>query len=302
MNTHSSLSAEFPPTHQLDVQPSHQVKCPAPAGQTPPVPQAHPAASPVASTFLPSPVECASPTTGTLYHPATPMPTGAVFHNTPASPIPTFAVNNSINSISNNEFQNSPILCGPTPTSTPVQPSTAFTHSPQPTTPMEFASETYSAPTNSPAPHLSTIKGNITSFVGKVTHNPDKQQAGNAMIANRKEEKAVFFDQQASEWEIKGNTAKAHKYREKAARCRQMALAKLHEPLTTPTNKTSVKMDKAARLDAKAQDYERKGDDARAVRTHNKARQLRQKYGLSQPIGNTTPPMLVIHPVVAPTL
>jgi hypothetical protein len=69
------------------------LKCPPPAGQTPP-PQGH------VSSFVPSPVECASPTTGTLYHPATPIPPGAIFHHTPSSPVPTFAVqkNESMNS------------------------------------------------------------------------------------------------------------------------------------------------------------------------------------------------------------
>jgi hypothetical protein len=259
----STCSTEFPPA--LTDKPSqHPVKYPAPAGQTPPTQER---CVPSTSTFVPSPIECASPTTGTMYHPATPIPsTSSVYHNSPPPPAPTFNVP------SQDLPQNSPMMCGQTPTSTPVVHS-SFPHSPQPTN-VEFATETFSnSPTPTPsasAPHLSTIKGNITSFVGKVTHNPDKQQAGNAMIACRKEEKAAFFEQKAGEWELKGNTAKAQKNREKAARYRQMAQAKLQQPLTTPANKTSVKMDKAARLDVKAQEYERKGDEAKAVKCHNK--------------------------------
>jgi hypothetical protein len=167
---------------------------------------------------------------------------------------------------------------------------------------MEFGTETYT-PTicttttpattvSPPAPHLSTIKGNITSFVGKVTHNPDKQQAGNAMVASRKEEKAAFFEQKALEWELKGNTNKAQKNRDKAARYRQMAQARLNAPLTTPVNKTPAKMDKAKRLDAKAQEHERRGEDAKAAKYQDKAYQLRQKHGLSHPVGGSTPTMV----------
>lgn len=306
-NTTTPLASEYPPS-TLEETPFSVSKCPAPAGQTPPPPGArehHLAAAP----FIPSPIECASPTSGNMYHPATPMPVGnPAFHNTPASPpVPSFQVNSSAPA-----GAASPMLCGPTPTSTPVHPSLGVPRSPLPST-MEFASETYATPlpsttttTNaspitttaqSPsthAPHLSTLKGNFTSFVGKVTHNPDKQQAGNAMIATRKEEKATFFEQKATEWELKGNTSKATKNREKAARYRQTAQARLNAPLTTPANKTPAKMDKAARLDAKAQEYERRGDETRAVKCHAKAYQLRQKYGFSDPVGGTTPTVAAV--------
>lgn len=280
-NNLSSRASEFTPSDKESPSSSTHtpLKCPPPAGFTPNAPHISP--------FVPSPVECASPNSGHLFHPATPIPTAAVFHNTPASPVPTFAVNDQPEQV------NSPILCGPTPVSTPVHPG-FVKHSPQPAH-IDFASETYhsttpaavsttapisttvpatltthntSSPTN--AAHLSTLKGNFTSFVGKVTHNPDKQQAGNAMIASRKEEKAKFFEQQAIEWELKGGTAKAMKYREKAARCRQMAQAKLHEPLAVPSTKSAIKAEKAAQLDLKAQEFERKGEEARAVKCHNK--------------------------------
>lgn len=281
------------------ITPAHvDMKCPAPAGQTPPP---HDRVTPNSSGFVPSPVECASPTSGTMYHPATPMPTAAMFHTTSTSPspIPTFNVQHT-----SSHAQNSPILCGPTPTSTPIPVPSAIPHSPQPAN-MEFATETFSS---SPAgsqtlgregsgTHLSTIKGNLTSFVGKVTHNPDKQQAGNVMVANRKEEKAQFFEQKAAEWELKGNTAKAQKNREKAARCRQTAQARREQPLSSPVNKTPAKIDKAAKLDAKAQECERKGDQAKAVQYHEKAYQLRQKHNLSQPIGGTTTPGITAIPI-----
>lgn len=272
-SSHSPTSIDKPSTHA-------PLRCPAPAGQTP-----NTTHSRDGTQLVPSPVECASPTSGNMFHPATPIPVTAAFHNTPASPVPTFAVNDQ----PTDQAVNSPAMCGPTPASTPVHHS--FIHSP-PQGHVEFATETFhpitpapapvttsSSPTLAPitsaspstsAPHLSTLKGNFTSLLGKVTHNPDKQQAGNVMIATRKEEKAKFFEQQATEWELKGNTAKAQKSREKAARCRQMAQAKLHEPLATPANKSAIKSDKATKMDQKAQEYERKGDEARAVKCHNK--------------------------------
>jgi len=124
--------------------------------------------------------------------------------------------------------------------------------------------------------------------MGKITHNPEKQQAGNAMIACRKEEKANFFEQKAVEWERKGNMNKAQKNREKAASYRHKAQVKLNMPLTTPVNKTAVKTDKAARYDSKALDCERRGDMQGAQKCREKAYQLRQKHGLSQPIGTGT--------------
>eukprot|EP00026_Physarum_polycephalum_P013367 Phypoly_transcript_13760.p1 GENE.Phypoly_transcript_13760~~Phypoly_transcript_13760.p1 ORF type:complete len:294 (+),score=68.36 Phypoly_transcript_13760:111-992(+) len=293
METNATRSTEFPPSVAPD--PSvQQLKCPAPAGQTPPTQER---GIPSTSTFVPSPIECASPTTGIMYHPATPMPVSSLFHNTPASPpIPTF-------NVTQEAPQNSPMLCGPTPTSTPVPVHTSFSSSPQ-TANIEYATETFSNSPTPHAPHLSTIKGNFTSFVGKVTHNPDKQQAGNAMIASRKEEKAAYCEQKAAEWELKGNTAKAQKNREKAARYRQMAQSRLQQPLSAPANKDKVpaKMDKAARLDAKAQEYERRGEDAKAVKCHNKAHQVRQKHNLSQPIGGPTTPGIITATPIAPSI
>ena len=278
-NSSHTLSTEFPPTTPLESAHPHAHKAPAPAGQTPPF---HEKSVP-STTFVPSPVECASPTSGNLFHPATPIPNNAVFHNTPASPVPTFNVNDT------EHHQNSPMMCGPTPASTPVVHSTQYAHSPQAAN-YEFATETFSSPlstssstsTSSGAPHLATLKGNFTSFVGKVSNNPDKQQAGNAMIASRKEEKAAFFEQKAGEWELKGNTAKAQRNREKAARARQAAQTRLQQPIVTTANKTSAKMNKAASLDAQALEHERKGEDAKATKCRNKVFNFPSLSPLSQ--------------------
>lgn len=61
----------------------------------------------------------------------------------------------------------------------------------------------------------SAIKGNITSMVGKMTHNPQKEQDGNIMVANASEQKAARFEAKALQWEQKGNATKAQKNREK---------------------------------------------------------------------------------------
>jgi len=90
-----------------------------------------------------------------------------------------------------------------------------------------------------PAHPPSAIKGNITSMMGKVSHNPQKQQDGNIMIANSCEQKAAKFETKALQWEQKGNMAKAQKNREKAARYRQKAIAKMNQPLTTPKQSSS---------------------------------------------------------------
>jgi hypothetical protein len=61
----------------------------------------------------------------------------------------------------------------------------------------------------------SALKGNMTSMMGKMTHNPTKEQNGNIMIANAAEQKAAKFETKALQWESKGNTSKAQKNREK---------------------------------------------------------------------------------------
>lgn len=61
----------------------------------------------------------------------------------------------------------------------------------------------------------SALKGNITAMVGKMTHNAQKEQNGNIMIANAAEQKAARFETKALEWERKGNNNKAIKNREK---------------------------------------------------------------------------------------
>lgn len=66
-----------------------------------------------------------------------------------------------------------------------------------------------------PAHPPSALKGNMTSMMGKMTHNPTKEHDGNIMIANAAEQKAARFETKALEWESKGNTAKAQKNREK---------------------------------------------------------------------------------------
>jgi len=80
----------------------------------------------------------------------------------------------------------------------------------------------------------SAFKGNITSMMGKMSHNPQKQQDGNIMVANSCEQKAARFETKAAQWEQKGDLAKAQKNRDKASRYRQKAITKMHEPLTTP--------------------------------------------------------------------
>lgn len=240
---------------------------PAAAGMTPPL-----------NRSGPSPVEMETPQ-GTKYHPATPIPE----HRTPTQEAAEALL---LPTMTNIPFGSpaTPAFCGftpaPTPASTPVHPST-LQFSPSPVV-MNFATETYETSEHLPASALpvqpSTIKGNFTSLVGKITHNPEKQMAGNAMIACRQEEKANFFDQRAEEWEQKGNLAKAQKNREKvcsaphksvkqsiyniakAIRYRQKAQAKLHEPITAPVNKKAIKTDKVAKLDAKALECEKKGD------------------------------------------
>src|SRR5690242_19826950 len=131
-------------TLSTSVDKSH-VKCPAPAGCTPPMPHA-----------APSPAECTD-ASGSKFHPPTPYPETTIFSHNPHL-IPTLTAQES-----------SPVLCGPTPASTPVHPSSSYPHSPTPSN-IEFASETYHVtpgnnstlfPGSTAHPtHPSTIKGN----------------------------------------------------------------------------------------------------------------------------------------------
>lgn len=145
------------------------------------------------------------------------------------------------------------------------------------------------------------LKGNITSMMGKLQHNPQKEQDGNIMVANASEQKAARFETKALEWDRKGNTAKAQKNREKAARYRQKAIAKMNQPLksagtarpigsvgTTPGN-PALKSDKAARCEAKALEYERKGNLAKAQKNRERAWRIREKNGIPHPVGAVPP-------------
>lgn len=96
-----------------------------------------------------------------------------------------------------------PLSTGTVPiTSAPGAPSTIVTP-----TGATFATGDTAAP--------SSLKGNITSMMGKMQHNPEKQHAGNAMVASSKEAKAARFESKALDWERKGNVAKAQKNRGK---------------------------------------------------------------------------------------
>lgn len=134
----------------------------------------------------------------------------------------------------------------------------------------------------------SSLKGNITSMMGKMQHNPEKQHAGNAMVASSKEAKAARFEAKAVEWERKGNVTKAQKNRGKAAMLRQKAIAKLNQPCVT-AYPPGVKNDKAARCELKALEYEKKGNLAKAQRNREKAYRIREKHGIAHPVGTTLP-------------
>lgn len=73
----------------------------------------------------------------------------------------------------------------------------------------------HSAAVGDPTHPPSSIKGNVTALMGKMTHNPAKEHNGNIMIANAAEQKAARFETKALEWERKGNNSKAIKNREK---------------------------------------------------------------------------------------
>lgn len=74
----------------------------------------------------------------------------------------------------------------------------------------------------------SALKGNITSMVGKMQHDPVKQHAGNAMVASSREAKAARFEAKALEWERKGNLAKAQKNRGKVLSHSTRCLLHIH--------------------------------------------------------------------------
>eukprot|EP01110_Echinostelium_bisporum_P000679 TRINITY_DN1167_c0_g1_i1.p1 TRINITY_DN1167_c0_g1~~TRINITY_DN1167_c0_g1_i1.p1 ORF type:complete len:189 (-),score=106.66 TRINITY_DN1167_c0_g1_i1:88-654(-) len=133
----------------------------------------------------------------------------------------------------------------------------------------------------------SSIKGNITAMVGKMSHNPEKEVAGNTMVAGAKEQKAARFEAKALEWERKGNVQKAQKNREKAAKFRQAAMTKLTKPVQSVGVATAPgqKADKAARCDAKALEYERKGNMAKAQKNRERAYKIRSKHGITHPVG-----------------
>lgn len=167
--------------------------------------------------------------------------------------------------------------------------------------------------TADPAHPPSAIKGNITSMVGKMTHNPTKEHDGNIMVANSREQKAARFETKAIEWDRKGNAAKATKNREKALLYRNKAVTKMNQPLTATPKPVGVKNDKAARCEVKALEYERKGNVAKAQQQREKvtspsnpipyspfslvlllifylqAYRIRTKHNIAHPVG-TIPP------------
>jgi tetratricopeptide (TPR) repeat protein len=151
-----------------------------------------------------------------------------------------------------------------------------------------MATTTYVSTSGSTTAQPSAIKGNVTAILGKLQHNPEKQQSGNAMIASSYEQKAGRFETKALDWERQGNMAKAAKNRGKAANYRQKATAKLSEPLTAPAP-VSQKRDKAARCEAKALNYEKQGNLAKAQKNREKAYRIREKHNIPHPIG-TLPP------------
>eukprot|EP00026_Physarum_polycephalum_P012414 Phypoly_transcript_12718.p1 GENE.Phypoly_transcript_12718~~Phypoly_transcript_12718.p1 ORF type:complete len:238 (+),score=69.13 Phypoly_transcript_12718:319-1032(+) len=151
-----------------------------------------------------------------------------------------------------------------------------------------------------PAHPPSAIKGNITAMMGKMQHNPTKEQNGNIMISNAAEQKAAKFETKALQWESKGNTVKAQKNREKAARYRQKAAAKLAQPLSSAqtakpigavgtAGPSPLKSDKAARCEAKALEYERKGNLAKAQKNRERAWRIREKNSIPHPVGAQHP-------------
>ena len=134
----------------------------------------------------------------------------------------------------------------------------------------------------------SALKGNITAMMGKIQHDPVKEHHGNAMVASSKEAKAARFEAKALEWERKGNMNKAQKNRGKAATYRQRAIAKLNQPTTAVPMVN--RHDKAARCEAKALEYEKKGNLAKAQRNRERAYRIRQRHNIPHPVG-TVPPM-----------
>lgn len=177
----------------------------------------------------------------------------------------------------------------------------------------------------------SALKGNITAMMGKMQHDPNKQHAGNAMVASSKEAKAARFEAKAIEWERKGNITKAQKNRGKvkrtpsrtsllarshsfilsllsqpfansflqAALLRQKAIAKLNQPCVT-AYPPGVKNDKAARCDLKALEYEKKGNLAKAQKNRERAYKIREKHGIAHPVGTVRPATTTTMPASQP--
>ena len=180
-----------------------------------------------------------------------------------------------------------PLSTGTVPISNPGAASTIVTP-----TGATFASGDTAAP--------SSLKGNFTSMMGKMQHNPEKQHAGNAMVASSKEAKAAKFEAKALDWERKGNVAKAQKNRGKAALLRQKAIAKLNAPVTTALP-PGMKNDKAARCEVKALEYEKRGNLAKAQRNRERAYRIREKHGIAHPVGTVRPATYVAPtPAAAP--
>lgn len=88
-----------------------------------------------------------------------------------------------------------------------------------------------------------------------------------------------------------------------AIRYRQKAIAKMNQPLKSANTARPIgtvggvsgvtpalKSDKAARCEAKALEYERKGNLAKAQRNREKAWRIREKNAIPHPVG-TVPPL-----------
>lgn len=70
-----------------------------------------------------------------------------------------------------------------------------------------------------------------------------------------------------------------------AARYRQAAIAKLNQPIKSVAVPIGQKNDKAARCEAKALEYEKRGNLAKAQRNREKAYRIREKHGIPHPVG-----------------
>eukprot|EP01113_Clastostelium_recurvatum_P007645 TRINITY_DN1356_c0_g1_i1.p1 TRINITY_DN1356_c0_g1~~TRINITY_DN1356_c0_g1_i1.p1 ORF type:complete len:189 (-),score=76.76 TRINITY_DN1356_c0_g1_i1:58-624(-) len=128
----------------------------------------------------------------------------------------------------------------------------------------------------------SALKGGMESMIGKLQKNPEKQIHGNTLQAGSQETKAMRFENKALEWERRGNAGKAQKNREKAARARARAEAKLSAPLKvrTPGVLTARQATKIQRFEERAFRFEKEGSADKALKNREKANRIRTKAGV----------------------